>query len=360
MMKRCETMGLQFTNVEKRLNDTLVFPAFNLHIGDSQVTAIYSSLNVRETLLHMLTRQIPILNGEILIGDVEISKVNLSDVGFSFLNEGLYERLTVVEQINFYRQLYNADEATSVILRKVHLEEIRNVSVKKLSYSEQRRIQFAKLLIQDPEVLIFEEPDQNIDIETQRVLSIMLEELRAKGKSILILSGNMENAVTLADRVYKLDDRGLHEIQMAEEPDEELSSAEEEEQLSTLEAVAEIEKPEIQPVRFEKIPTKVNEKIVLFDPPEIDYIESNDGQSYLHIKGEGFPTMFTMNELEERLQLFGFFRCHRSYIVNLQKVREVITWTRNSYSLILDDEKKSNIPLSKTKMAELKVMLGLK
>ncbi|MDR0435024.1 MAG: LytTR family transcriptional regulator DNA-binding domain-containing protein [Gracilibacteraceae bacterium] len=35
---------------------------------------------------------------------------------------------------------------------------------------------------------------------------------------------------------------------------------------------------------------------------------------------------------------YGFFRCHRSYIVNLQKVREIITWTRNSYGLILDDD----------------------
>lgn len=348
-------------NVEKRLNDTLVFPAFNLHVGESQVVAIYSSLNVRNTLLQMLTRQMPVLNGEILIEDVGISKVNLSDVGFSFLNEGIYERLTVAEQINFYRKLYNADEDTSVILHRVHLEEKRNVRVKNLSYSEQRRIQFAKLLIQNPKLLIFEEPDQNIDIETHRVLIIMLEGLRAKGKNVLILTGNMESAVTLADKVYKLDDRGLQEIQIAVESDEEQPPVEvEEERISTLEAGAEIEKTEIQPVRFEKIPTKVNEKIVLFDPPEIDYIESNDGHSYLHIKGEGFPTMFTMNELEERLQHFGFFRCHRSYIVNLQKVREVITWTRNSYSLILDDEKKSNIPLSKTKMAELKVMLGLK
>ncbi len=354
-------MGLQFTNVEKRLNDTLVFPSFNLHVEGSQVTAIYSSLNVRSTLLQMLTREIPILNGEISIGNTEISKVNLSEIGFLFLNEGLYERLTVIEQLNLYGKLYNTYEATSVILRKVHLEEKRNVRIKKLTYSEQRRIKFAKLLFQNPDLFILEEPDQNIDIETQRVLIIMLEELRNKGKSVLILTGNMESAVTLADKVYRLDDGGLHEIQMAEESEGELSPVEvEEEQLSRLEVVAEIEKTEIQPVRFEKIPTKVNEKIVLFDPPEIDYIESNDGQSYLHIKGEGFPTMFTMNELEERLQHFGFFRCHRSYIVNLQKVREVITWTRNSYSLILDDEKKSNIPLSKTKMAELKVMLGLK
>ena len=106
------------------------------------------------------------------------------------------------------------------ILRKVHLEEKRNVRMKKLSYSEQRRIQFAKLLIQNPELFIFEEPDQNIDIETQRVFIIMLEELRAKGKSVLILTGNMESAVTLADKVFKLDENGLHEIQMAEESEE--------------------------------------------------------------------------------------------------------------------------------------------
>ena len=345
-------MGLQFSSVEKRLNDSLIFPEFNLHSASHQVTAIYSSLNVRNTLLQMLTKEIPILNGEIYINDVEISKVNIPDIGFSLLNEGQYERLTIAELLSFYRKLYSADISTTAILRKVHLEEKRNIRINKLSYSEQKRIQFAKLLIQNPEQFIFEEPDQNIDIETQRVLIIMLEELRATGKSVLIVTGNMESAVILADKVFRLDENGLHEIQIARESEEDIPPI--------AEASAEIDKTEIQPVRFEKIPTKVNEKIVLFDPPEIDYIESNDGQSSLHINGEAFPTMFTMNELEERLQHFGFFRCHRSYIVNLQKVREVITWTRNSYSLILENERKSNIPLSKTKMAELKVMLGLK
>ena len=340
-------MSMQFMNVEKRLNDSLVFPAFDLQIEDRKVTAIHSGLNVRETLLHMLTRKIPVVNGGITIGKIELSEVNLGEIGFLFLNEGLYERLTVADQLSFYRKLNNAEHSTPTILRKFHLEEKRNVRIKKLSYSEQRRIQFAKILIQDPEHFIIEEPDQNIDIETQRVLILMLEELRAKGKSVLILTGNMESAVTLADKVYKLDETGLHEIHM-------------EDDLADNEESDGIEQEEIQPVRFEKIPTKVNEKIVLFDPPEIDYIESNDGQSALHVNGEEFPTTFTLNELEERLQHFGFFRCHRSYIVNLQKVREVITWTRNSYSLILEDEKKSNIPLSKSKMSELKEMLGLK
>ena len=344
-------MVLKFNNVEKRSSDSLVFPAFNLHIDGSQITAIHSSLNVRSTLLQMLTKKIPVVMGEILIENIEVSQVNLSEIGFSFLSEGLYERLTVEEHLKLYRDLYSSNVSIPSMLRNVHLEEKRTMRVKKLSYSEQKRILFAKLLIQNPELFIFEEPDQNVDFETQRIFVLIIEQLRNEGKSVLLLTSNMESAITIADRVFKLNENGLQEIQIASETEKEES----EDQQSN-----ETPQEEIQPVRFEKIPTKVNDKIVLFDPPEIDYIESNDGQTFLHIKGDEFPTTFTLNELENRLQHFGFFRCHRSYIVNLQKVREVITWTRNSYSLVLDDEEKSSIPLSKSKMGELKAMLGLK
>src|SRR5699024_11276945 len=84
--------------------------------------------------------------------------------------------------------------------------------------------------------------------------------------------------------------------------------------------------------QFNKIPRKVNEKIILFDPTEIDYIESHAGQSNVCLNGEFFPTTCTLTELEEKLKPEGFFRCHGSYIVNLQKVTEVITCPRNSLS----------------------------
>ncbi|MBO1909981.1 ATP-binding cassette domain-containing protein, partial [Microvirga sp. 3-52] len=249
------------------MSDSLVFPAFNLHINGTEVTAIYSSLNVRSTLLQMLTKEIPVVMGEIFIRNIEMSKVNLSEVGFSFLEEGLYERLTVEEHLKLYCRLYNCNESIPSVLRKVHLEEKRNMRVKQLSYSEQKRILFGKLLIQNPELFIFEEPDQNVDFETQRIFMLIIEQLRNEGKSLLILTSNMESAITTANRVFKLDEHGLQEIQVASESEKKES----EDQQSD-----EIAQEEIQPVRFEKIPTKVNEKIVLFDPPEIDYIESND------------------------------------------------------------------------------------
>ncbi|MDX8046513.1 LytTR family DNA-binding domain-containing protein [Gracilibacillus sp. S3-1-1] len=114
-----------------------------------------------------------------------------------------------------------------------------------------------------------------------------------------------------------------------------------------------------QTFQLNKISAKVEDKIILFDPQEIDYIESKNGQSILFTRGEGFSTGLTLKELELQLQSQGFFRCHRSYIVNLQKIREVITWTRNSYSLSLIDKKSSEVPLSKSKLAKLKELLGV-
>jgi len=339
-------MSLKFINAEKHINDSLVFPSFDLSLQQGKVIAIHSSVNIREQLIDLLLGNSTLSNGDIRIGEDEISKRQQS-LGFLFLTNDLYERLSIEELLTFNKRLYGSSESVEKIIKTVQLESKRKARVKLLSHSEKKRVQFACLLIQNPDVFILEEADQNLDTESKRIFLSILHQLRSTEKSVLLLTGNMESAVTFADQIYRLDDKGLHALQLENDSQEE-----------SLDNPAGLEL--VQPVRFEKIPTKVNEKIILFDPPEIDYIESNDGQTYLHIKGESFPTVFTLNELEERLLPFGFFRCHRSYIVNLQKVREVITWTRNSFSLVLDDAKKSKVPLSKTKMVDLKGMLGLK
>lgn len=105
-----------------------------------------------------------------------------------------------------------------------------------------------------------------------------------------------------------------------------------------------------------KISVTYQEKNFLFNPEEIDYIEANDGQVFVYVQREQYAGAFRMGELEERLGKFGFFRCHRSYIVNMQKVRELVKWTRNSYSLKLAGYPKTDIPLSKEKISELKSM----
>ncbi|GIN21551.1 LytTR family transcriptional regulator DNA-binding domain-containing protein [Siminovitchia fordii] len=342
-------MELKFINAEKRIHDTLVFPSFDLTVNLGQVAALYSSVNVREQMIHLLLGKTALSQGEIRFGPAPLKQAS-RDIGFLFLNGPLYERLSVEEMLKFIKGLYESDQNIDQALKAVHLDQKRKLKIHKLSYSESKRVQFACLLLQNPAIYILEEPDQNLDLESKQIFLSLLHELRQSGKAILILTGNMESAVTAADKVYKLDENGLSPIQVESGDPKSLEEQLEEEHQTDM----------IQPVQFKKIPTKIKDKIVLFNPPEIDYIESSEGQSFIHIKGEAFPSDFTLQELESRLLPFGFFRCHRSYIVNLQKVREVITWTRNSYSLVLEDANKSTIPLSKSKMTVLKEMLGLK
>ena len=102
----------------------------------------------------------------------------------------------------------------------------------------------------------------------------------------------------------------------------------------------------------------MGEKILLFDPEEIDYIESMQGKNYLHVRQARFQCSMTMDELDKKLKRFGFFRSHRSYIVNMQKVSEVIKWTKNSYSLKIKSQEEEKIPLSKGRIEELKEYYG--
>ena len=65
-----------------------------------------------------------------------------------------------------------------------------------------------------------------------------------------------------------------------------------------------------------------------------------------------------MADLEKRLERSGFFRAHRGYLVNLQLVKEVIPYTRDSFSLRLKDPEGTKIPLSKSAARELRDLMG--
>ncbi|MFD1336849.1 LytTR family transcriptional regulator DNA-binding domain-containing protein [Oceanobacillus iheyensis] len=344
---------LQLRELEYRQGDHILFSTFHLTIQEGEVAAIHSSLNVRQMLIKMIVGDKKINNGSI-----ELNGITLEDkvkyfqaLGLQLLSNGLYERMNTKEYFRFIEKLYQTKVNHQELIEKLQLHEVKDKPISKLTESEQKRVHYGKAIIQDASIYLFEEPDLNVDLETKRVLVHVLNHLKQNKKGVLILTSNMESAITLAERVYRLNEEGLQTVEIKTEENEEKQEIDEvsEEELGK------------QDFSFQlnKIPSKVNDKIVLLDPPEIDYIESDEGQAVVHMKGSSFRTAFTLRQLEEKLEHQGFFRCHRSYIVNLQKVREVITWTRNSYSLVLQDKEKTQVPLSKAKLVELKQILGV-
>jgi ABC-2 type transport system ATP-binding protein len=121
-----------------------------------------------------------------------------------------------------------------------------------------------------------------------------------------------------------------------------------------------VESPEGEGVREQpfKIPVKVEDKVLLLNPADILYADASGDRAFLVTVDGRLPTQYTLTELEERLERSGFFRAHRSYLVNLQHVKEVIPFTRNSFSLRLDDPAATHIPLSKSAATELRELFG--
>jgi two-component system LytT family response regulator/two-component system response regulator LytT len=108
---------------------------------------------------------------------------------------------------------------------------------------------------------------------------------------------------------------------------------------------------------IKRIPVEKNGRIKLLEPKEIVCFFANQGYIVARTQAGDFITNFTLNELEERINQNTFFRCHKSYIVNLDYIKEIIPWTYSSYKLIMYNN--DEIPVSRQKSKELGTILGL-
>jgi ABC-2 type transport system ATP-binding protein len=106
------------------------------------------------------------------------------------------------------------------------------------------------------------------------------------------------------------------------------------------------------------VPARKEDRILLYDPGDLLYATSRDGKTYLRTATEEAFTNLTLQELESRLTGRGFFKAHRAYLVNLQHIKAVIQYTRNSYTLLLSAAKETMIPLSKQCEKESQELLG--
>lgn len=103
-----------------------------------------------------------------------------------------------------------------------------------------------------------------------------------------------------------------------------------------------------------RVPLCRGESIVPTPPERIFFACCEEGDVVVRAMDGRFRTRFTLNELEEKLAPAGFVRTHRSYLVNVNHVREVVPWFNGSYKLVLDDRDKSEVPVSRYNVKDLK------
>ena len=103
-----------------------------------------------------------------------------------------------------------------------------------------------------------------------------------------------------------------------------------------------------------KIPLYRGETIIPTSPERIVFARAEEGEVVVHTIGGPYRTRSTLSELEQKLAATGFFRSHRSYLVNSNHVCEVIPWFNGSFKLIMDDKERTEIPVSRYNVNDLK------
>ncbi|WP_216828455.1 LytR/AlgR family response regulator transcription factor [Alkalihalobacterium elongatum] len=99
-------------------------------------------------------------------------------------------------------------------------------------------------------------------------------------------------------------------------------------------------------------------RIVYLSPTEIVYLYREERETIICTEDRKFSLKTPIKELEEKLKGFPFFRTHKSYLVNLDKIEELIPWFNGAYQLKVEG-KKDEIPVSRNYVKSLRERLEL-
>ena len=165
----------------------------------------------KTTTIGMILGLLKPSNGKVLINGIEIekSRVDLLDkINFISPYVELPKRLTVKQNLEVYGRLYdvkNLREKINYLSEKLRLYEIINKITGELSSGQKNRVSLAKSIINDPSVLLLDEPTASLDPETGDFVRSFLEDYqKEKGTSILLASHNMAEVERLCSSVLMM------------------------------------------------------------------------------------------------------------------------------------------------------------
>jgi ABC-2 type transport system ATP-binding protein len=324
------------TDLQKVVGHTTVVDIPSLQVKSGEIAAIFGSVDCgKDVLFQLLIGRLRPTNGSVLVAGLNPYRAHhefSQSVGVLFLEDTLYKRLSVIENLHFYCRLYHLPKTRSFeVLEKVGLADQAAMVAEKLSPGLSRRLALGRAILNNPRVLLLADPFAGCEQTSAELISQVVHKQAQTGAAVLIFTKDMTGLEKLCDTAYHLDQGRISE-----------SYTPQQEQLRN---------------RPFMIPARGEDKIILIDPAEILYVFAQEDHTYLQTLDERLVTQFTLTELEKRLSRSGFFRAHRAYLVNLQQVKEVIPYTRDSFSLRLKDAAGTKIPLSKSAERELRELL---
>lgn len=210
---------IQFYNVSKfYLNGIKALSGVTLHIAKGEFVFIVGPSGAgKSTLIKLIFREELPTKGQIYVGGRSIVRMKPREVpflrrqiGMVFQDFRLLPDRTVFENVAFAMQVVGAGPAeikrrVPEVLRLVGLAERTQMYPRQLSGGEQQRVAIARALVNNPALLIADEPTGNLDLDTSWEIINYLQEINRRGTTVLIATHAREIVDALRQRVIALD-----------------------------------------------------------------------------------------------------------------------------------------------------------
>jgi cell division transport system ATP-binding protein len=178
----------------------------------------------KSTLLRLLLRQDVPTEGEIIVGGRNLAALTARQVqsyrrslGFVFQDFKLLQRKTVLENVAFVPRvlgmpLSQQQRKTFQVLKWVGLQHRMNAYPQELSGGEQQRIAIARALVNDPVIILADEPTGNLDPDLSLEIMNLLREINARGTTVLVATHDRELIRRVGRRALTLDHGRIVEV----------------------------------------------------------------------------------------------------------------------------------------------------
>ncbi len=145
------------------------------------------------------------------MGESELAQLRGRKIGFIFQQFNLIPNLSVKENVALPMLFQDFDESEREkraveLLKKVGLQHRIDSFPNKLSGGEQQRVAIARALVNDPEVILADEPTGNLDSKTGEMIMKFLDDLHKKGKTIIIITHDAELGKKHAKKIFWIKD----------------------------------------------------------------------------------------------------------------------------------------------------------
>jgi ABC-2 type transport system ATP-binding protein len=202
-------MVIRAQDVRRRYGDTVALDGVSLAVEEGEVFALIGPNGAGKTTLVRALTGTTKADGEVRVFGQAPTDVARDRLGVLPQEFSPAERLTARELLAYYAGLYEDSRDVDAVLADVGLSEKADAFYENLSGGQKRRACVGTALVNDPDLLILDEPTTGIDPTGRRDLWSLIEDLADGGTTVLLTTHYMEEAEELADRVGLLSEGQL-------------------------------------------------------------------------------------------------------------------------------------------------------